>query len=71
MGRDMPVGNGRSQQTHHKLDLGQDPIYYVYPRSLTSKGNYQGTSGVRIWISVQTLSLTVLGYLGTPSSPVQ
>lgn len=39
MGREMPVGNGRSQQTHHKLDLGQDPIYYVDPHSLTSKGN--------------------------------
>lgn len=71
MGQEMPVGNGRSRQTHHKLDLGQDPIYYVDPYSLTSKGNYQDTSGVRIRISVQTLSLTVLGYLGIPSSPVQ
>ena len=58
MGREMPVGNGRSRQTHHKLDLGQDPIYYVDSHSLTSKGNYQGTSGVRILISVQTLSLS-------------
>ena len=45
-GEEVPVGNGRSWQTHHKLDLGQDPIYYVDTHSLTSKGNYQDTSGV-------------------------
>lgn len=39
----MTIGSGSTQETHPRLDRGQDPVYYVAPYSPIAQGNYDST----------------------------